>query len=40
MEQPIQAQGGKTPKNRITRKFEGKTSAETLVRNLIRAHIG
>ncbi len=31
---------GKTSAFRVTRKYEGTISAQTLVRNLIRAHAG
>jgi len=33
-------QAGKVPAYRVTRKYEGTTSAQTLVLNLIRAHMG
>ena len=39
MKQTVQkVQAGKTLVYRVTRKYEGTASAQTLVRNLIRAH--
>lgn len=41
MKQAIQVvQTGKTLAYRVTRKYEGTTSAQMLVLNLIRAHAG